>query len=197
MPAKILRASVIKSGEWFKDRDPDEWKITRLQVLRRDQYACAYCRWTCRKFMQVNHIGAEDDHSSNNLETVCAACHSVLHLGISSMGGLISVFDCQPEVTNMAVIVRATRAMIARSIPWPEIEQRILGRLAKSNGHIYSRDETVAIANYMLASIPPGAFRGYLPEGKAILFHERQPWNGFAESIWRWQCLPGSHYRKD
>ncbi len=134
---KCLRASVIKSGEWFKERDMDLWRATRQRVLQRDHYTCTYCRLQCHKFMQVNHIGAEDNHELDNLETVCPACHSVMHLGINVMEGR------------------------------------------------------------MLSSIPEGGFRGYLPEGKAIMFHEAEPWKGYPESVWRWQCLPESRYRKD
>lgn len=147
--------------------------------------------------MQVNHIGAEDNHDLDNLETVCAACHSVLHLGINAMEGLISVFDCQPEVTNMARVVRATRAMVMRNIAWSEIEQGILDRLVLPSGKVYDREETIGFANDMLASVPPGEYRGYLPEGKAILFHEGQPWNDFPDKVRRWQCLSGNHYLKD
>lgn len=197
MSAKILRASVIVSNEWYKDRDPEAWKIIRQQALQRDQYACVYCRWVCRKFVQVNHIGAEDHHGLNNLETVCAACHSVLHLGKSAMEGLVSIFDCQPAVTNMAVIVRATRAMVMRNMPWPEIEQRILVRFVLPDGHAHDREETIQMANEMLNSIQPGEYRGYLPPGKAILFHEGPAWSGFPDAVHRWQCVKGSYYLKE
>jgi hypothetical protein len=43
--------------------------------------------------MQVNHIGAEDDHRLENLETVCPACHSVPHLGINALNGTLTVFN--------------------------------------------------------------------------------------------------------
>ena len=99
--AKILHASVMRRDEWFKERDPEEWKRIRNQVLTRDNYTCVYCGWKARRFQQVNHIGAEDNHRLDNLETVCQACHAVLHIGIKSMNGLISAFDCKPELTNM------------------------------------------------------------------------------------------------
>lgn len=197
MPAKILRASVIVPGEWYKDRDLDAWRKTRQQALLRDRYACVYCRWVCRTFMQVNHIGAEDNHGLDNLETVCAACHSVLHLGISAMEGLVSLFDCSPTVTDMAVIVRATRAMVMRNMSWLEIERRILERFALPEGRFYTKEETIQIANEMLSSIPPGEYRGYLPPGRAVLFHEGPEWNGFPDAVCRWQCVKGSSYLKD
>lgn len=186
---KVLRASVMRQGEWFKreQRDQAEWELIRRQVLQRDNSTCVYCGWKAQKFQQVNHIGAEDDHTLDNLETVCAACHAVLHLGIRAMEGFLSVFDCKPELTNMARIVRATRLLVSRKTPWPEIERQVLEHYAFPNGHIHTCDEAVGLANQMLKSIPPGEYRGYLPEGKSILFHQSPPWNGFPETVCRWQ----------
>lgn len=192
---KILRASVISKAEWHKDRDPDEWKRTRQQVLERDEYTCTYCRLMCKKFMQVNHIGAEDDHTLDNLETVCRACHSVLHLGISAMKGILTVFECRSEITNMAAIVCVTRSLVARSMPWEEIGRRILEQFASPDGKIYSDIHSIGWANRMLKSIKPPEFRGYLPEGLAVMFHESEEWNGYSESAWMWQCS-GSRYNK-
>src|SRR5579875_2991112 len=185
--AKILCASVMRQSEWFKARDPDEWRYIRAQVLKRDNYTCVYCGWKAQRFQQVNHIGAEDNHSLDNLETVCAACHAVLHIGIKSIEGILSAFDCKPELTNMAQIVRATRMLVARRMPWSEIEQQILHRYAAPDGHIYTCEETTGFANQMLKTIPPGEYRGYLPERMAILFHASPPWNGFSERVHLWQ----------
>jgi hypothetical protein len=146
-------------------------------VLVRDNYTCVYCEWRAKKFQQVNHIGAEDDHSLDNLETVCAACHAVLHMGIKSMKWIISAFDCKPELQNMARIVHATQMLVSRKTPWPEIERYVL-------------EQTTMLANQMLRTILPDEYRGYLPEGKAILFHVSPPWNGFSEKVSMWQ-LPG------
>lgn len=184
---KILRASVMRSSEWFKDRDEKVWKIVRTQVLRRDNYTCVYCGWQSRRFMQVNHIGAEDDHGAVNLETVCKPCHSVLHLGLSSMRGTLTAFECVPELTDMVTMVRATRAHVAKGTPWPEIEKRALARFCVPGGRIYTSEETRDIANEMLRSIPAGEYRGYLAEGLAVLFHESEPWNGYSERVSMWQ----------
>lgn len=185
--AKILRASVMRRSEWFKERDPDEWKLIRTQVFKRDNYTCVYCGWKTQRFQQVNHIGAEDNHSFDNLETVCAACHAVLHLGIKSMEGVLSAFDCKPEMTNMARIVYATRVLVSRKTPWPDIERQVLEHYALPDGRVYTCDETTGLANQMLKTIPPDEYRGYLPEGKAILFHASVPWKGFSERVHLWQ----------
>jgi hypothetical protein len=60
----------MTSREWHKDRNQTEWDTTKQEVCKRDEYTCVYCQITARKFMQVNHIGAEDDHSLENLETI-------------------------------------------------------------------------------------------------------------------------------
>lgn len=192
--AHPLRASVMRADEWFKDRDQAAWVQIKKQALHRDQYTCSYCLLICQKFMQVNHIGAEDRHDLENLETVCGACHRVLHLGASALDGLLTVFECKPDLTDMAVIVRMTRALVSRQTPWPQIEQHILDRFALPDGRHYSTDESVAWANRLLHSIQPPAFRAELPEGLAVLFHEAGPWNDFPEQIWLWQCLKSSRY---
>jgi len=193
---KVLRASVMTKVEWNKDRDLSEWKRTRQQVLIRDNYTCTYCCLICRKFMQVNHIGAEDDHSLENLETVCGACHSVLHLGKSAMRGVLTVFECKPEVTNMAAIVCVTRALVAKNTPWEEIEARVYERFALPCGRVYDQAHSIAWANRMLRSIMPPDFRGYLQGGLAVMFHEDEEWHGYPEVAWKWQYLPGSRYAK-
>jgi len=151
----------------------------------------------CKTFMQVNHIGAEDDHTADNLETVCPPCHSVLHLGINAMRGELTVFECKPEVTNMAAIVCVTRSLVAKGTSWDQIERRVSERFVRSDGLAYKRRESVRHANTMLHAIQPPAFRGYLPEGLAVMFHQGETWNGYPESVWKWQCLPGSRYRRE
>ena len=120
-----------------------------------------------------------------------------MHLGINVMEGRMSVFDCKTEVTNMAAIVCVTRALIAKTMVWSKIEQCIYERFARPDGVVYDDGGSLRFANQMLNSIPEGEFRGYLPEGKAIMFHEAGQWQGYPESVWRWQCLPESRYRKD
>jgi hypothetical protein len=189
-----LRPSVMRADEWFKDRDQGAWQQTKKQVLQRDQFTCTYCRLVAQKFQQVNHIGAEDDHQLENLETVCAACHRVLHLGASAGEGILTVFECKPDLVDMAVIVRLTRALVSRQTSWPEIERYILDRFALPGGRQFTQAESVAWANRLLHSIQPPAYRAVLPKGLAVLFHEAGDWNGFPERIWLWQCLKGNRY---
>ncbi len=185
---KVLRPSVMRSSEWFKRemRDEQVWKQARLQVLTRDNWTCVYCGFRALKFMQVNHIGAEDNHELDNLETICKPCHCVLHMGIESSNGTLTVIE---STANQGDIVRQTRMLVHQQMAWPLIEQAILAQFLPPSGRIYDRAESVGWANTMLVSIAPGAFRGYLPEGLAVVFHEEGPWKQFPESVHKWGMI--------
>ena len=131
----------------------------------------------------VNHIGAEDSHDLQNLETVCKACHAVLHMGINASLGYLTVIE---SVANQADIVRQTRKLMHMHTPWLSLEQKILEQFLTPDGHVYDEDESVMLANKMLASIPAGEFRRYLPEGLAVVFHEEGPWKQFPEAVHKW-----------
>ncbi len=61
------------------------WKRTRLRILERDGYRCVYCDHEAERGLEVNHIsGNSRDDRDENLETVCALCHRVLHAGRSA-----------------------------------------------------------------------------------------------------------------
>jgi hypothetical protein len=77
-----------------------------------------------------------------------------------------------------------------------EMESRIHEQFALPGGKIYDKIRSSGYANRMLKSIKPPEFRGYLPEGLAVMFHERGEWNGYPEAVWKWQCLPGYRYDK-
>ena len=103
------------------------------------------------------------------------------------MQGIISAFDCKPELINMARVVYATRVLVARNTNWTEIERQVLEHYALPSGRVYTCEETTLLANQMLKTIQSGEYRGYLPEGKALLFHQSPPWNGFPERVHMWQ----------
>jgi hypothetical protein len=194
MLMKVLRPSVMAAREWFKERDPEQWRLIRQQILVRDKYTCVYCAHTSRKFMQVNHIGAEDDHRAENLETVCPACHSVMHLGINVLQGVITLFECKKSLTNMATVVRETRKLVKQDWPLEDIEVSIIGTFRRSGGSIYDKERSLTFANALVTSIQPPDFRAYLPEGLGVVFHLEGPWKGFPERAWKWQCLSRSSH---
>jgi hypothetical protein len=185
--AKMLRPSVMRSSEWYKreERDTAAWKTIREQVLKRDNWTCVYCGFRAYKFMMVNHIGPEDNHDPENLETVCKPCHSVLHIGVNAMNGYVTVIESD---TDQAEIVRATRRLVCMHTPWTEIEKKVLEQFLRPGGKVYDQEESIAWANRMLASIPKEGFRGYLPDGMAVVFHEEGAWKEFPEAVHKWGC---------
>lgn len=185
--AKVLRPSVIRSSEWYKreERDLKTWKAIREQVLKRDNYTCVYCDFRAYKFMMVNHIGPEDNQESENLETVCKPCHAALHIGINAMSGYVTVIESGADQSE---IVRATRRLVCNLTSWMDIEKKILEQFLTPGGKVYNKEESIMWANWMLTSIPAGEFRGYLPDGLAVVFHEEGAWKEFPEAVHKWGC---------
>jgi len=185
MGLKVLRPSVMRSSEWWKreQRDKEQWQHLRDQIKRRDNWTCVYCGFRSYTFMMVNHIGAEDNHSPENLETICKPCHAVLHMGVNALQGYLSVID---STAQQVEIVRSTRKLVHLQTPWSTIEQQVLAQFLTPNGKVYTQEESVAWANRMIQAIPPNAFRGYLPDGFAVIFHEQGPWQDFPEAVHMW-----------
>ncbi|MFL5662199.1 MAG: HNH endonuclease [Ktedonobacteraceae bacterium] len=173
------------ASEWFKreERDAQAWENIRRQVLKRDNATCVYCGFRANKFMAVNHIGAEDNHDLENLETTCKPCHAVLHIGINAMKGYLTVISSS---VNQVDIVNMTRRLVWQNTPWKRIEEIILERFLTPGGTIYDQQESVRWANKILASIPKDEHRGYLPDGLAVVFHEEGPWKQFSEAVHKW-----------
>ena len=185
MVLKELRPSVMRPSEWWKreQRNEEQWRQLRDQVKRRDNWTCVYCGFRSYKFMMVNHIGAEDNHTLENLETVCKPCHIVLHIGVNALHGYLSVID---STARQVEIVRYTRKLVHSQTLWPSIEQQVLAQFLAPDGKVYNQEESVAWANRILHAIPPHEFRGYLPEGLAVIFHEQGPWQDFPEAVHMW-----------
>ena len=60
-----------------------EWKKIRKRILERDQNTCQYCGVQRTTFIQINHIdGNPKNHSDENLEVICSACHKITHSGL-------------------------------------------------------------------------------------------------------------------
>ncbi len=64
-----------------------QWKKVRLDVIRRDKWRCQQCNVLClgkkrdKPTAHVDHLVARKDRpdlalSMNNLQTLCAPCHS-------------------------------------------------------------------------------------------------------------------------
>lgn len=185
MFTRTLRPSVMHVAQWYKrqDRDPQEWDVIKTQVKKRDRWTCVYCGFNTFKFMQVNHIGAEDDHHLDNLETVYSPCHNVLHLGAAALKGVLTVIESDAD---QVAIVQETRHIVWLNTPWKTIERHIVEHFCRVGGKLYDQMESIDWANTILRSINPLAFRGYLPDGYAVMFHEEGLWKQFPEAVWKW-----------
>jgi len=85
---------------WRTDEDKKfmkrvEWKQIRKKILERDDYICQYCGVQRKTFMQINHIdGNPKDHSAENLEVICSACHKITHSGLwAVIFGILDVYE--------------------------------------------------------------------------------------------------------
>jgi len=88
-----------------------EWKKIRTKILQRDDNTCQYCGYRNEKGMHVNHIdGNPKDHSEENLEVICTACHKITHSGLWAVKfGTIDVYE-ESKYTQ-SDIVRITGEM--------------------------------------------------------------------------------------
>ena len=99
------------------------------------------------------------------------------------MNGYLSVID---STAHQVEIVRYTRKLVHLQTPWSQIEQQVIAQFLMPNGKVYSQEESVDWANRIVRAIPPDEFRGYLPDGLAVIFHEQGPWQNFPEAVHMW-----------
>lgn len=84
----------VKRSEWrpsgqFESEHP-QWSKRRLEILARDTDpksglpTCQFCYFGSAKYQEVHHInGDHDDHSDENLITICPLCHATQHIGLA------------------------------------------------------------------------------------------------------------------
>lgn len=59
-----------------RQRLPADWANIRKIVLERDGYACQINHVGCQmRATDVDHVVAGDNHSLDNLQAACSACH--------------------------------------------------------------------------------------------------------------------------
>lgn len=90
-----------------------EWRILRLPILQRDNYACRYCGFRADKWQIVHHIdGNPNNNSESNLETVCQMCNLIHHSGQGCViQGIIDLYKkCKYSQNEVIQISRKMRA---------------------------------------------------------------------------------------
>ena len=61
---------------WRTTPLPKNWPTLRRAVLERDGWVCQIQGPNCAGHSnEVDHVGANDDHSLENLRAVCTPCH--------------------------------------------------------------------------------------------------------------------------
>jgi len=140
---------------WRTDEDKKfmktaKWKNIRQEILERDDYTCQYCGTQRKTHMQINHIdGSPKNHSDENLEVICAACHKISHSGL--WAAIFKILDVYEEAKyDQNEIVRITGEMredgksdkeiieflgLKKKVPW----KQDLDYLSSKFGFITSR----------------------------------------------------------
>lgn len=97
----------MNPNHWFPDRPPDsEWRRLRRCVLERDDHTCYFCGHRATKWMNIHHSKSGSDNRPQNLQTICVACHAVLHIGHSLGFGVIEIWKSR---MSQVEIVKRTR----------------------------------------------------------------------------------------
>jgi len=100
-----IKTTVSRRNDPNRADADDAFVRVRKGVLRRDNYTCQYCGFTCPPkllpgtggsgYLEVHHI--DDDHGNNdemNLVTICPMCHLVFHVGFHGFQGSATVIWC-------------------------------------------------------------------------------------------------------
>ena len=65
---------------WDTAHYPDNWKELSEQIKKRDKYTCQRCGANAPSLVTHHRVTArEEDHSPDNLITLCQFCHQFLH----------------------------------------------------------------------------------------------------------------------
>lgn len=121
-----LRPGITNLKHWFPDRPRDsEWRSLRRRVLERDDHRCHFCGHRPTKWMNIHHLKSGSDNRPQNLQTVCVACHAVLHIGHSLGFGVIEIWESR---ISQVEIVRRTRKGIEGGKSLARIKKSLLLR---------------------------------------------------------------------
>jgi len=75
---KINKPSIIRVPKYIKT-DHQKVPLTKLNVMRRDGYACVYCGSNMKKNLTIDHVIPQSKGGGNkwnNLVTACKSCNN-------------------------------------------------------------------------------------------------------------------------
>jgi hypothetical protein len=119
-PSMVLMKKLILSyadpAKWRtpvegKSLQTQEWKNTRLRILKRDDCTCQYCGYRAEKFQIADHVdGNPNNNEDNNLQTICQMCNLIKHAGQGCVvKGIVDLYKESKHGQNE--IIRITREM--------------------------------------------------------------------------------------
>ncbi len=127
-----VKRSTWRMHDQKREAADAQYSRVRLDVLRRDGFACRYCGFTVNGnpeanpasleasgYLEVHH--KDDNHHNNapaNLVTVCPFCHQVFHAGNAGHRGAVIVVWCpwftQQEVNLLSNVSAVAIARVSR-----------------------------------------------------------------------------------
>ncbi len=163
----VLRPGITNPQLWYPERPPKvEWDRIRNNVLERDNYTCQTCNHKAHKYMNIHHSEQTSDNTYKNLNTICVACHSILHMGRNIELGIIEIWSTH---FSQADIVRKTRDGIKNGLSYTDINKQfdlMLGPYSPSSSE-YANDLIRKMGN---------APRAYLDEPLCAIFVNLKRW---------------------
>jgi hypothetical protein len=162
-----LRPGITNPRLWYPERPDDpEWQRIRQIVLARDHHICVGCGHQAQRGMNIHHLSDSADHSPENLATVCAVCHAILHIGHSLTNRWIEIWRCE---ISQAEIVQTTRACVGLGLSLGEIKDG----LPKAKGpHLPA---SIEYANDLIEKMSDSP-RAYLDEPLCAIFVGLDDW---------------------
>jgi hypothetical protein len=163
----ILRPGVTNGALWYPRRLPETtWRKIRRLVLERDNHTCVSCGHRALKWMNIHHVEESENNNLENLQTLCVACHAVLHVGLNLSLGKIEIWKTDiPQVE----IVRKTRKGILAGKSLAEIKKS----LKLKRGPLSPK--SVNYATNLIRSMGRKP-RAYLPEPLCAVFVGLMRW---------------------
>tara|TARA_Y100001001_G_scaffold127130_1_gene125855 strand:+ start:52 stop:783 length:732 start_codon:yes stop_codon:yes gene_type:complete len=182
-------------------------KEEKLHILERDDHTCQCCGFRSEKFQKILFKNFDpEDHSPENLMTVCIHCHQCFHL--DQVAGMKSgVLIWLPELSQ------ATLHHLARSIFVARISQGEMAEQAKSllNTLMHRReqakerlgtDDPMVLSTVMRDYIEPGHYKQrmkkldgirLMPLDRRLVQEGELSFNQFPQILAYWRSKDGPY----